>query len=729
MDEGQWRGHCPFEESGMTSSGSTERPVANQTVLSIDVEDWFHAENLKIAQEAWDECELRVERNTMRMLEILERANARATFFVLGWVAAKCPQLVRAIATAGHEVASHGYGHRRVYTLTPSEFRTDIVRSKKYLEDLTGRPIRGYRAPCFSITDWAIPILQQAGFAYDSSVVPTIAHDRYGRLKGASVANPVVTLRDGFHEVCISCIGFGTRGLPWGGGGYFRLVPYGLWCTGIQTILRAGRPYIFYIHPWEIDPGQPLVSGLSISSRFRHRVNLDRCEARFTALCNAFQWSSVSDLLDAQSVKSATRSRAESNRAIITASATPSDRPHVLCIGGDDHHLRIPFLLALRDRDFRVSAAGAGDPAPFARTGIDYHRFHFARFVSPFADARTLKAIRKIIAELQPQIVHCFDTKLNVLVPLAATGCDAQVVRTVNGLGWLYSSRSPTALGLRPVYRALQRFAARRTAATIFQNHDDQVFFSRYHLLGQGRHLVIPGAGIDIKGFEEAAARGPSPTELRAVLGLGKAEVVITVARMTREKGIPTLLEAAALVHARRPNVRFLLVGPRKSEGPLAVPQTDIDRYAPFVIAIGPRSDIPALLRLADVFAFPTEYREGVPRALLEAALASLPIVTTDLPGCRDVVKDGLTGLIVPPSSPTELAGRILDLLRDRATARSMGVRAKDLVSREFGLQLVTDRHAAVYEELVDQSVRSRAPVANDRVASETRRHDVSLLS
>lgn len=711
----------------MTSSGSTERSVANQTVLSIDVEDWFHAENLKIAQEAWDECELRVERNTMRMLEILERANARATFFVLGWVAAKCPQLVRAIATAGHEVASHGYGHRLVYSLTPSEFRTDVLRSKRYLEDLTGRPIRGYRAPCFSITDWAIPILQEAGFAYDSSAVPTVAHDRYGRLKGVSAANPVFMLRDGFHEVCISCIGLGMRGLPWGGGGYFRLVPYGLWCAGIHTILRAGKPYIFYIHPWEIDPGQPLVSGLSISSRFRHRVNLGRCEARFTALCNAFQWSSVSDLLDGRHVKSAARPRVEPNRAITVASAATSDWPHILCIGGDDHHLRIPFLLALRDRGFRISAAGAGDAAPFARAGIDYHRFHFGRFVSPFADASALKAIRKIIADVRPQLVHCFDTKLNVLVPLAATGCDVQVVKTVNGLGWLYSSRSPTALGLRPVYRALQRVVARRTAVTIFQNHDDQVFFARYRMLGQGRNLVIPGAGIDIKGFEEAAARGPSPTELRAALGLGKAEVVITVARMTREKGIPTLLEAAALVHARRPNVRFLLVGPRTSEGPLAVPRADIDRYAPYVIAIGPRSDIPALLGLADVFAFPTEYREGVPRALLEAALASLPIVTTDLPGCRDIVSDGLTGLVVPPSAPQELAERILDLLRDRAAAVSMGARAKELVRREFSLQLVADRHAVVYAELVDRSARSCEQMTNDGVARDTRRHDVSL--
>jgi glycosyltransferase involved in cell wall biosynthesis len=203
---------------------------------------------------------------------------------------------------------------------------------------------------------------------------------------------------------------------------------------------------------------------------------------------------------------------------------------------------------------------------------------------------------------------------------------------------------------------------------------------------------------------------GPSSAELREALGLGSSEVVITVTRMTRQKGIPTLLKAAALVHKLRPDVRFLLVGPRASEGPWAVTQAEIDRHAPYVMAIGPRSDIPALLRLADVFAFPTEYREGVPRVLLEAALAGLPIVTTNLPGCRDVVRDGSTGLVVRPRAPKALAGRILDLLRDRATARAMGAHAKELVMQEFSLERVAARHAALYAELVDRSIRSHVP-------------------
>src|SRR4029077_13138172 len=159
-----------------------------------------------------------------------------------GWVAEKCPQLVRAIAAAGHEVASHGYGHELVYSLGASEFRSDVLRSKRYLEDLTGELVRGYRAPCFSITEWAIPILQEAGFDYDSSVVPTIYHDRYGRLNGMHAGRPVFLLRDGFYEVCISCIPLGKRGIPWGGGGYFRFIPYMIWLQGVRTILRCGKP-------------------------------------------------------------------------------------------------------------------------------------------------------------------------------------------------------------------------------------------------------------------------------------------------------------------------------------------------------------------------------------------------------------------------------------------------------------------------------------------------------
>jgi len=375
--------------------------------------------------------------------------------------------------------------------------------------------------------------------------------------------------------------------------------------------------------------------------------------------------------------------------------------PHLLYIGGEDHYLRIPAMLALRDHGIRVTAAGTGDSAPFERAAIDYRRFCFERFINPMADWAAIKTVARLLLDVRPDIAQSFDTKASLLLPLAARRIrQVRVIRTITGRGWLYSSRSPLALTLRPAYRALHRLAARSTAATVFQNRDDLAYFERHRMVGRGASRVIPEA-VDIDGFERALSLGPSLAQLRDELDLGTSEVVITVTRMTRQKGIPTLLKAAALVHQARPGVRFLLVGPRQSEGPLAISQGEIERHAPYVVAIGPRSDIPALLRLADVFAFPTEYREGLPRALLEAALAGLPIVTTSIPGCCDVIRDGWNGFLVPPRAPQMLAAKILDLLRDRETGRTMGGRAAELARREFGLRTIVARQAALYAELM----------------------------
>jgi len=277
------------------------RPVSTPAAMSIDVEDWFQVENLKsaIRRDSWDSQVLRVEQNTDRMLELLDTHDAKSTFFVLGWVAERCPQLVRRIAEAGHEVASHGYGHELIYDLTPAAFREDVLRANGLLEDITGAKVRGYRAPSFSITDWAVDILLDVGVEYDSSAFRTIAHDRYGKLSGMSAGQPVIKLRSGFTEVCVSSLNVGSYPLPWGGGGYFRMIPYSIFSRGVRQILRSGTPYVFYIHPWEIDEGQPRVaaSRLRRSHRLRHYVNIDRCQARWTRLLADFAWITIADLL------------------------------------------------------------------------------------------------------------------------------------------------------------------------------------------------------------------------------------------------------------------------------------------------------------------------------------------------------------------------------------------------------------------------------------------------
>jgi glycosyltransferase involved in cell wall biosynthesis len=220
--------------------------------------------------------------------------------------------------------------------------------------------------------------------------------------------------------------------------------------------------------------------------------------------------------------------------------------------------------------------------------------------------------------------------------------------------------------------------------------------------------LVIPagGGGVDVEGFRRALTESTPAGQLREELGLGSSPVIITIARMTRGKGIPTLLKAAALVHRAQPDVRFLLVGPRESEGPLAVTQAEIDRHAPYVIATGPRPDVPALLQLADVFAFPTAYGEGVPRVLLEAALAGVPIVSTSMPGCCEVIRDGWNGFLVPPHDSDSLAAKIFELLRDRKTGETMAGRAEELAAQKFGLRMIVARYAELYAELLARTSR-----------------------
>jgi glycosyltransferase involved in cell wall biosynthesis len=295
-----------------------------------------------------------------------------------------------------------------------------------------------------------------------------------------------------------------------------------------------------------------------------------------------------------------------------------------------------------------------------------------------------------------------------------------RVVRTINGMGWVYSSRSPLALALRPVQRALHRRASRMTDITVFQNSRDKAFFEQNGLVTRERSILIPGSGVDVARFDDSLADGPAAERLRAELGLGNAPVVVTVTRLTRQKGIPTLLKAAQRVHCLRPEVRFLLVGPRESEGRLAVSQRELDRHSHYVIATGPRDDVPALLRMADIFAFPTEYREGVPRALLEAALAGLPIVTTNMPGCDDVVHNGRSGLLVPPRAPRLLAEGIMDLLADRVAAKNMGCLASTHVRQNFGLQLTVARYREVYRTILDSaSVASSLATASMSDGSE----------
>lgn len=293
----------------LAAQGATAhaRPV---NVMTIDVEDYFHVSNFErvVDRGDWGSMESRVERNTDRLLEMFAETNVTATFFVLAWVAERLPALIARIATAGHEVASHGYGHRLVYDQSRADFRQDVRKAKIILEDTSGMLVEGYRAPSFSITRkslWALDALAEEGYRYDSSIYP-IRHDRYG-IPGSPREPYILRLPSGdLVEVPGSTVQLASMALPIGGGAYFRLLPYRWTGWGIARVnRRERRSAVFYLHPWEIDPGQPRLPASALR-RVRHYANLARTDARLGRLLREFPFGPMRTLVDATRADPAT---------------------------------------------------------------------------------------------------------------------------------------------------------------------------------------------------------------------------------------------------------------------------------------------------------------------------------------------------------------------------------------------------------------------------------------
>lgn len=260
--------------------------------MSVDVEDYFQvaAFEKNIDPSDWDKLPCRVENNTHKILEMFEQANVHSTFFVLGWVAERYPELVQAIVDQGHELASHGYAHQRATLQSRAVFRDDIDRAKKLLEDISGKKISGYRAPSYSISTqnlWAHDELLEAGHQYSSSVYP-VKHDLYGIPDAPRFA---YRCENGLLEIPITTSKIGSKNIPAGGGGFFRFFPYSFSKWNINRVNQnEQQPTIFYFHPWEIDPEQPRQTGISLKSRFRHYLNLNKMQPRLKQLLSDFQW-------------------------------------------------------------------------------------------------------------------------------------------------------------------------------------------------------------------------------------------------------------------------------------------------------------------------------------------------------------------------------------------------------------------------------------------------------
>ena len=267
--------------------------------LSVDVEDWFQVgafENT-ISRADWDGLELRVGDNVARILDLFDEAGVKATFFTLGWVAERNRAAMQSIVDRGHELASHGYDHTRVFTLTRNQFSADIAKARAILEDASGKAVTGYRAPSFSIdarNPWAHEVLAEHGYAYSSSVAPVV-HDHYGWREAPRFAFDPLPGSD-LVEIPVTTALLGKRRLAAGGGGFFRVLPYSFTRWAIRQVNSDHRPAVFYFHPWEVDPDQPRVSNASVRSRLRHYTNLSRMAGKLSDLLGDFAWGRMDEL-------------------------------------------------------------------------------------------------------------------------------------------------------------------------------------------------------------------------------------------------------------------------------------------------------------------------------------------------------------------------------------------------------------------------------------------------
>ncbi|HZF27064.1 MAG TPA: XrtA system polysaccharide deacetylase [Steroidobacteraceae bacterium] len=268
-------------------------PAQVVNAFSVDVEDYFQVAAFEsvIDRGAWSDYECRIPANVSRLLDLFAEHSTHATFFTLGWVAERFPELIRRIAAAGHEVASHGYDHTRLTNMTPAQLRADLSRTKGLLEDVVGKPVLGYRAPSYSIGRhnlWALDVLAETGHIYSSSIYP-VRHDLYGMPEAPRFAYPAAA--GGIVEIPPTTVELFGQNFPCSGGGYFRLLPYRWSRWALQRVnTRDRQPCIFYMHPWEIDALQPRVARAGLRSRFRHYVNLRLMEPRITRLLRDFQW-------------------------------------------------------------------------------------------------------------------------------------------------------------------------------------------------------------------------------------------------------------------------------------------------------------------------------------------------------------------------------------------------------------------------------------------------------
>jgi polysaccharide deacetylase family protein (PEP-CTERM system associated) len=650
--------------------------------LSFDVEDWFQVENLKpaIAYDRWDTFELRVEDNTHKILALLRESGTHATFFILGWVAERCPDLVRAIEHEGHEVASHGYGHKLVYDMTPEDFREDLLRSKQILEDIIKKPVLGYRAPSFSITPrnlWALDVLKQTGFQYDSSVFPISMHDRYGFVGCSS--QPFVWA-NGLVEIPLAVYPLGKYALPVAGGGYFRLFPY--WCFrhAFARLNRKQQPFTFYLHPWELDPRQPRVR-VPWAYRLRHYVNLHKTEGRLRRLIRDFRFTTIRRAYASEIAGEASRPI----RLVLMIDRIGSD------LAGTENQL-LKLIIGLDRERFEVHLV-CFDETPWfnnnrARFNCTLHVVHLKRFRRLGTYLNFFRLVR-LLRRLEPDVVHTFFPVANIVGVLAAR---------LAGVRRIVSSRRDYGEWMLRHYLLATRFANRFVSSIVTNSQRVKELTETIEKVPADRIEVIYN-GIDLDAFRDLRR----DEALKRSLGIPASNSVVGfVANFRLMKRHETFIRAAAEVLKRRNDVDFVLLG----EGFIKGRQEELEALAR---TLGVRERLHFVGRSPEVLRYLSfmdvgvncSYGEGLSNAVMEYMAAEVPCIVSDSGGNPDLISADIHGAMFKVDDHAGLAAEIIRLLDDTQRRARYVAAARRRMETEMSLPAMLRAHEGFYRRLI----------------------------
>jgi glycosyltransferase involved in cell wall biosynthesis len=397
---------------------------------------------------------------------------------------------------------------------------------------------------------------------------------------------------------------------------------------------------------------------------------------------------------------------------IVTKPDSPAKLPKVLFIGSEDLHARIELMRGL-EGTYSLAAAGTSpELAPcFERNGFPYHYCPLSRGVRPFSDAYALVGLCRLLERLRPKIVHAFDTKPGVYGCLAARLAGVEVViGTVTGLGSLYREDGFRSMIVRGAYEKLQRLASRHSDLTVFQNRDDRAEFLARRIVPADKSALIAGSGVPTDLLDPARISDDQRQQVRASLGIPANAVLVTmVSRVIRGKGVEEFAAAANLLRSRFPDAHYLLVGPADRDSVHGFSAGELAGLSRAVQWRGARQDVPHVLATSDVFVLPSYLREAMPRVLLEAAAMGLPLITTDTPGCNDVVEDGVNGLLTPARNPVALSKAIARLLAEPDLRKRFGGESRQRAVERFDLEHVVTQTRRLYSELLARKTATPA--------------------